>query len=221
MAPGASVWYVSVHRCTSFVGFVHLRNPSDLGGFYSILNGLMSQVSCFVASAIYLAHFSGADGGLSAHVNGTSVEPDPAAYPTANNMHPATNCTPSSLPYKMDGTSLFASVGALATLWTIALVCLLLTIKRKYVGTFFSLQTGYAYTQSFFLDHQGNDAKQAYIFWRNERQWRSIRDLVRQWALSLYATWMQLRPSWFTDRLRALIPDDFTPASPVQQADGS
>ncbi len=73
----------------------------------------------------------------------------------------------------------------------------------------------------FFLDHQGNDAKQAYIFWRNERQWRSIRDLVRQWALSLYATWMQLRPSWFTDRLRAVIPDDFAPASPVQQADGS
>ena len=185
----------------------------------------MSQVSCFVASAIYLAHFSGADGSLSAHINGTSVEPDPAAYPTADSVsvHPATNCTPSSLPtklpYKMGGTSLFASVGALAMLWTTALVCLLLTIKREYVGTFFSLQTGYAYTQSFFLNHQGNDSKRAYIFWRNERQWRSIRDLVRQWALSLYATWMQLRPAWFTDRLRALIPDDFTPASRVLQAD--
>jgi hypothetical protein len=117
---------------------------------------------------------------------------------------------------KIGDLPLFATVGALAAVWVVAIVGLSLTIKREYLHTFVSLQTGYADTQSIFLDHQGNDAKRVNIFFCNERHWQAIRDRVRQWVLSAYAVWQALMPAFFTTDLQARIPDDFMPAQVVQ-----
>jgi hypothetical protein len=118
---------------------------------------------------------------------------------------------------KIGDLPLFATVGALAAVWLVAIVGLSLTIKREYLHTFVSLQTGYADTQSFFLDHQGDDAKRVNIFFFNERHGQAIRDRVRQWVLSVYATWQALMPAFFTADLQARIPDDFMPAQVVQE----
>jgi hypothetical protein len=117
---------------------------------------------------------------------------------------------------KIGDLPLFATVGALAAVWLIAVVGLSLTIKREYLYTFVSLQTGYSLSQSYFLDNQGNDAKRVNIFFMNERQWQAIRDRVRQWVLSAYAAWQALVPVFFTADLQARIPDDFMPAQVVQ-----
>jgi hypothetical protein len=117
---------------------------------------------------------------------------------------------------KIGDLPLLATVGALAAVWLVAIVGLLLTIKREYLHTFVSLQTGYAVSQSTFLDHQGDDARRVRIFFCNERHWRAIRDRVRQWVLSVYATWQALMPAFFTADLQARIPDDFMPAQAVQ-----
>jgi hypothetical protein len=117
---------------------------------------------------------------------------------------------------KIGDLPLFATVGALAAVWLIALMGLSLTINRKYLHTFVSLQTGYADSQSYFLDNQGNDARRVLIFLHNERHWQAIRDRVRQWVLSVYATWQSLAPAFFTADLQARIPDDFMPAQAVQ-----
>jgi hypothetical protein len=117
---------------------------------------------------------------------------------------------------KIGDLPLFATVGALAVVWLIAIVGLSLTIKREYLHTFVSLQTGYANSQSIFLDHQGDDARSVPIFFRNERHWQAIRDRVRQWVLSVYAMWQSLGPAFFTADLQARIPDDFMPAQAVQ-----
>jgi hypothetical protein len=117
---------------------------------------------------------------------------------------------------KIGDLPLFATVGALAAVWLVAIVGLSLTIKREYLHTFVSLQTGYADTQSIFLDHQGNDAKRVNIFFCNERHWQAIRDRVQQWVLSAYAVWQALMPAFFTTDLQARIPDDFMPVHVVQ-----
>jgi hypothetical protein len=117
---------------------------------------------------------------------------------------------------KIGDVPLFATVGALAFVWLIAVVGLSLTIKREYLHTFVSLQTGYAATQNIFLDSEGNDAKRIYLFFMNQRHWQAIRDRVRQWVLSAYATWQALMPAFFTTDLQARIPDDFMPAQVVQ-----
>ncbi len=54
---------------------------------------------------------------------------------------------------KIGDLPLFATVGSLAAVWLIATVGLSLTIKREYLNTFVSLQTGCAYSQSYFLDN--------------------------------------------------------------------
>ena len=120
---------------------------------------------------------------------------------------------------KIGDLPLFATVGALAAVWLVAIVGLLLTIKPAYLHTFVSLQTGYADTQSIFLEHQGDDAKRVEIFFCNERHWQAIRDRVRQWVLSVYATWQALMPAFFTTDLQARIPDDVMPAQAVQDLD--
>ncbi len=117
---------------------------------------------------------------------------------------------------KIGDLPLFATVGALSFVWLLAVVGLSLTIKRAYLHTFVSLQTGYAFTQSYFLDNQGDDAKRVEIFNKNERHWQAIRDLVRQWVLSVYAAWQALMPAFFTTDLQARIPDDCMPAQAVQ-----
>ncbi len=99
----------------------------------------------------------------------------------------------------------------------VAVVGLSLTINREYLRTFVSLQTGCAFSQSAFLDNEGDDAKRIRIFFCNERQWQAIRNRVREWVLGVYAVWKALMPSWFTTDLQARIPDEFLPAQVVHE----
>ncbi len=116
---------------------------------------------------------------------------------------------------KIGDLPLFMIVVTLAVVLLVAVVGLSLTIKREYLFTFVSLQTGCANAQSFFLDNEGDDAKRIEIFFFNERQWRAIRDRVREWVLGAYAAWKALMPSWFTTDLQSRIPDEFMPAQVV------
>ncbi len=118
---------------------------------------------------------------------------------------------------KIGDLPLFTIVVTLAVAWLVAVVGLALTIRREYLHTFASLQTGCAYAQSYFLDNEGDDAERVHIFFCNERLWQAIRNRVREWVLGVYAAWKALMPSWFTPDLQARIPDEFMPTQVVQE----
>ncbi len=118
---------------------------------------------------------------------------------------------------KIGNVPLSTIVTTLAVLLVVAVVGLSLTIKREYLRTFVSLQTGCVHAQSAFLDNEGDDAKRIRIFFHNERQWQAIRHRVREWVLGMYAVWKALMPSWFTTDLQARIPDEFMPAQVVHE----
>jgi len=203
-------------------GFVQLRNPVYAGGFYYCFNAVMTHIACYVAAGLYSSRYTGmasdqsysATGGnlTNAATNGANTTVGDTTAPLPTNGAAADYAASSG---KTDDFTLFATIMALSAVWVLSFVALMLTIKRQYRGSFVSLQTGGAFSQSHFLDH----ARRAHIFLYNERLWRSIRDLVRQWALGAYTMWLQLRPAWFNDALCALIPDDFMPAPVVQQLD--
>jgi hypothetical protein len=219
---------------------VHFRHPLELGGIYFFINALKSVASWFVAAALYSRYFVAGttELGLVAGMNTSTVNYSGFLNSTGTNFTganttgaisafaPALQCischafatAAGAIAHasKIGDVPLFATVGALAAVWLIAVVGLSLTIKRKYLYTFVSLQTGYAYSQSYFLDNQGDDAKRVRIFFHNERHWRAIRDRVRQWVMSAYAAWQALMPAFFTADLQARIPDDFMPAQAVQ-----
>jgi hypothetical protein len=116
---------------------------------------------------------------------------------------------------KIGDLPLFTIVVTLAVALLVAVAGLSLTIKREYLRTFVSLQTGCAYAQSAFLDNEGDDANRIRIFFSNERLWQAIRNRVREWVLGAYAAWKALMPSWFTTDLQSRIPDEFMPAQVV------
>jgi hypothetical protein len=188
----------------------------------------MSMLSVLVSAVIYSQCVPATTAGsvlATAGINSTESNGKLGIFMTTNSSanqtfanHTAANSTSISLSFnKIDDLPLFVSVTTLIAVWAISAAGLLLTIKREYVRTFVSTQTGCHYTCSIFLDHEGNDATRINIFSHNVRQWRSIRDRVRQWVRNGYALWEQLRPAWFNESLQARIPDDLMPVQAVVQ----
>jgi hypothetical protein len=202
-----------------------MRHPLDLGGVYYCLNAIMNMISVLVSAVLYSLYVPVATVGCviaTAGVNGTErngtlAGSDFSASLAIRNHYVANVANACLSSGKIDDRPLFVSVAALLVVWLISALGLRLTIKRKYVRTFVSTQSGCDYTCNFFLNHEGDDAARIYLFFFNERKWRSIRDRVRQWVLNAYAVWEQLRPTWFDESLQARIPDDFMPAHLLAQ----
>ena len=222
-----------------------MRNPLELGGAYSLFNAIISQLSIPVSALLYWRYYvpSTAPGEMLAAVMSSAADNSTTTNATAEHSltsnHSLTNLT--SAPFaensvsaanytlahstgvaglndrKIDPLTLTAVVGMLLAMWAMAVVGLWLTINPEYRRTFWSTQTGCAYAQSFFLDNDGNDYLRAQIFCHNERQWRSIRDRVKQWVFNMYATWEALKPAWLNDATKARIPDSFMPAEALRQ----
>ena len=49
------------------------------------------------------------------------------------------------------------------------------------------------------------------LFHTNEALWAPLRDEVRAWVRSRYASWVRESPSWFTPAIVKHIPDDLLP----------
>ena len=213
---------------------MHCRHPFELGGAYYFFITIMNQLSVFVAAFIYWQYYippTAAADILRAVLNATCTNSSASNLSVANLTNTsiadiiatAANSTLASAPRvgstagKIDLIMLVASVRTLFTIWALAALGVWRTMKPEYRRTFWSTQTGYAYSQSYFLDNEGNDAKRIEIFGINERHWRAIRDRVGQWVLAMYATWQALKPVWFTDAFKAQIPDAFVPTEALRR----
>jgi hypothetical protein len=197
----------------------------------------MNVASWFVAAALYSVYFPTGANALAygfnvstaesmvhssysanfAEANSTGAPPRIShAAEVMQSLHANVNATGANLPAsKIGDLPLFMIVATLAVALLVAVLSLSFTIKREYLHTFVSPQTGRAYAQSYFLDNEGDDARRIEIFFHNERQWQAIRNRVREWVLGMYAVWQALMPSWFTTDLQARIPDDVMPAQVV------
>jgi hypothetical protein len=220
--------------CAWLTGLVHFRHPCELGGAYYLVATIMNQLSVFVAAFVYSRYYNppiAAADILRAVLNATASNSSASNLGLSNvtsvsivdTIASTANDTLANAPRvgstagKIDLVTLVASVGTLFAVWVLAALGVCLTMKPEYRRTFWSTQTGYAYSQSYFLDNEGNDAKRIEIFGINERHWRAIRDRVGQWVLAMYATWQALKPVWFTDAFKAQIPDAFVPTEALRR----
>jgi hypothetical protein len=223
-----------INLCAVVAGLVHFRHPLELGGAYYFFNTIMNQLSVFVAAFIYWQYYippTAAVDILRAVLNATGTNSSASNVSAANltnapvadlvasaaNSTPASSTGAASTAGKIDLITLVASVGTLFAVWAVAALGVWFTMKPEYRRTFWSTRTGYAFSQSYFLDNEGNDAKRIEIFAHNERHWRAIRDRVRQWVLAMYAAWQALQPVWFTDAVKAQIPDAFIPTEALRR----
>jgi hypothetical protein len=82
---------------------------------------------------------------------------------------------------KISGLLLYGTVGTLVAVWLVAFCAFLLIIKREYVHTFVSLQSGSDYVIGYFRDNF-DESRRVRIFYNNEHMWESIRPAVRTWV---------------------------------------
>jgi hypothetical protein len=206
-----------------------MRHPLELGGAYYFFNTIMNQLSVFIAAFIYWQYYvppTAAVDILRAILNATATNSSASNVSVANLTNTriadilastANAAGVGSTAGKIDLITLVVSVGILFAVWALAALGVWLTMKPEYRRTFWSTQTGYALSQSIYLDNEGNDAKRIGIFGKNERHWRAIRDRVRQWVFAMYAAWQALQPVWFTDAAKAQIPDAFIPTEALRR----
>jgi hypothetical protein len=122
-------------------------------------------------------------------------------------------------PAKLPTDLVFTVLGALVGVWAASLTGFLLTIKREYIGTFLSLETGRAYVVRFFSEAEGDDERRVKIFNFSPALWTEIRSDVKAWTLDNYGRWKADKPFWFTVGLIQRLPDDFMPPADVLALD--
>jgi hypothetical protein len=85
-------------------------------------------------------------------------------------------------------------------------------IEKKYWGTFYSLQRGKDLTVKNFRD--GSDAVKAkYTFKYSKHHWNSIEEEVKAWVEANWDRWMEEKPKWFDDAMRARVPVEYIPTA--------
>jgi hypothetical protein len=106
--------------------------------------------------------------------------------------------------------------GSICGAWVLVTGLFLLLIKRKYVSTFTSTQTGNEWVQDLFLKGE-TDAVKIGIFVMNPRCWDSIRPQVRGWLAGNWDRWEAEKPVWFDDVFLASVDDDMMPAEALKR----
>ena len=94
--------------------------------------------------------------------------------------------------------------------WLVVSVVFLSLIKKEYIGTFYSTQTGNEYVQNKFLKGETDQIK-AKILNKNPHCWKSIRPQVRGWLLENWYMWEDEKPEWFDEVFMSWVDDDMMP----------
>ena len=84
------------------------------------------------------------------------------------------------------------------------------TIERKYLGTFWSLQTGKGYNQNYFKNGK-DDATKAIIFGVSRHYWVGVEGDMKQWVQENWRRWEEEKPKWLTDITKMRIPVTWIP----------
>jgi hypothetical protein len=113
---------------------------------------------------------------------------------------------------------LLTILGVLTAVWVSSLSLFFFLIKRKYVVTFVSLESGSSYVALKFMGENGvhpSDEIRATIFGTNVVKWRGIRQPVKDWFQDNYELWRLSPPIWFDSAFLAKVPADFIPTVDV------
>ncbi|GMI27434.1 hypothetical protein TeGR_g5859, partial [Tetraparma gracilis] len=91
-----------------------------------------------------------------------------------------------------------------------AFAVLLSLMKKKYWSTFWSMETGSEWVQSYFLQG-GSDSIKMNVLTLNKGKWKAIEPQVKEWVGERWMGWERDKPDWFTDNWKAKVPADWVP----------
>ena len=83
-------------------------------------------------------------------------------------------------------------------------------MKKNYRSTFWSMETGNEWVQSYFLQG-GSDSIKMNVLTKNKAKWKAIERQVKEWVGEGWMGWERDKPDWFTDNWKAKVPADWVP----------
>jgi hypothetical protein len=85
-------------------------------------------------------------------------------------------------------------------------------IEKKYWGTFYSLQRGKDLAIKNF--REGSDAVKAKCTFKySKHHWKAHEEEVRAWVEANWDRWVEEKPKWFDDAMRARVPVEYIPGA--------
>jgi hypothetical protein len=85
-------------------------------------------------------------------------------------------------------------------------------IEKKYWGTFYSWQRGKDLTVNNFREGT-DDVKALYAFEFSKHHWKAIEEDVKSWVEANWERWLEEKPKWFDDAMRARVPVEYIPTA--------
>ena len=162
------------------------------------MNLILSQASVVACAFLYHSHYE--EGISDANLNLT--------IPFNETQTKSTKTADTATKFTEE--QLIVSTGGLFAIFLVSFVAFILKIERKYVKTFFSVETGHALAQRYFL--QGtDDFTKSQTIGCNKYQWASIRTEVAEWLDENWDRWEREKPEWFNAVFVDSVDDDIMP----------
>jgi hypothetical protein len=197
-APGLIISFflrVIVKTVADYTGMVQLRGSPEIGGLYWTVNIVLALIFAFIAAEVYFA-------GVAEKINASTMEAG------GEGSLGLTTTEEMDLEVRKQIIRQFLAIMGGAWIMTFAVVILLM--KKKYRGSFFSTETGNEWAMSFFLEGETDRVKSKTLR-LNKNKWKKIRPLVKKWVLENWVKWNKEEPEWLTENLVAKIDDDMIP----------
>ena len=96
---------------------------------------------------------------------------------------------------------------ALTLAWFANFTIFLSMVKRRYLKTFYTIETGKQFGGRLFLEAE-NDTQRAQVFTRHSSHWKKIKPKVQDWLNSGWADWEAKGPLWFHSTFLASVPPE-------------
>ena len=112
----------------------------------------------------------------------------------------------------LDGKNLVVQLCSVLTICSVVLlVSFFANINKEYLATFLSTMRGKDLAMKRFLDSSDDAAKADAIFWNTKRYWNDIESQVEEWVRSNWEKWIEEKPAWFDEHIKARIPPHMIP----------
>ena len=83
-------------------------------------------------------------------------------------------------------------------------------MKKQFRSTFWSMETGNEWVQSFFLQG-GSDAIKKNVLELSKAKWSAIEPQVKEWVGEGWMGWERDKPEWSNDNWKSRVPADWVP----------
>jgi len=155
---------VVVKTITDFTGVIQFRGDAELGGLFWTVNMFLALLASFVSVFVYYADSGEALEFISAGQNSTAFE--------------------------IEERVAWTLVGSLSGAWVAVFGVFLLLMKKEYRGTFFAMSKQQVMDR-FSAD---DEAVKATVLKKNKKQWRAIREDVKEWVQANWWRWKEEKP---------------------------